>query len=101
MADAEAALAEMMVNGRGGPRDSFTAIALFQKAAREGHVGAMFALGVLYSGGHDIPANRSVAQHWFQAAAERGNSCAQVILSRYYPERGGGDNISVGSRPEL
>jgi hypothetical protein len=46
MAEAEAALAEMMVNRRGGPRDQSAATALFEKAARKGHVGAMFALGV-------------------------------------------------------
>jgi uncharacterized protein len=37
----------MMVNGRGGPRDQSTATALFEKAARKGHTGAMFALGAL------------------------------------------------------
>jgi TPR repeat protein len=44
MAEAEVALAEMMVSGDGGRRDPFTARALLEKAAQKGHVGAMSAL---------------------------------------------------------
>lgn len=79
IADAEAALAEMMVNGRGGPRDQLAAAALFEKAAGKGHVGAMYALGMLSDGGH-TPA---VAQRWFRAAAERGHAEAQKMLGQY------------------
>jgi len=43
--EAQVALAEMLVNGRGGPRDTAAALELFAKAAVEGHSGAMFALG--------------------------------------------------------
>ena len=52
MLDAQVALAEMLVNGRGGPRDLAGAVKLFEKAAAQGHSGAMFALGALHGGGH-------------------------------------------------
>ena len=51
--DAQVALAEMMVNGRGGPGSPAAAFELFQKAAAKGHSGAMFALGALHSGGNN------------------------------------------------
>jgi uncharacterized protein len=91
MANAQAALAEMMVNGRGGPCDPLTAVVLFEKAARKGHVGAMFALGVL-NGGHHGRANHTIAQRWLQAAADRGHGHAQMMLGshRERGQRGGG-----------
>jgi uncharacterized protein len=61
--DAQVALAEMMLNGRGGPHSPDSALELFQKAAQRGHSGAMFALGALYSGGHHLPPDRNSAQH--------------------------------------
>ena len=72
IADAEAALAEMMVNGRGGPRDHIAATALFERAAGKGHVGAMFALGFMSGGGYDVPTDRTVAALVSSEAAERG-----------------------------
>jgi TPR repeat protein len=45
------ALAEMMMNGRGGRRDPFTARELLEKAAQRGHVGAMSALNSDREGG--------------------------------------------------
>jgi hypothetical protein len=55
LGEAQTALAEMMVNSRGGPRDTATALKLFEKAAVAGRSGAMFALGALHAGGHDLP----------------------------------------------
>ena len=59
LADAQVALAEMMLNGRGAPRDPAAAQALFEKAAAQDHSGAMFALGALHAGGHNLPADRA------------------------------------------
>jgi hypothetical protein len=73
----------MMVSGRGGPKDHPSALVLFEKAAGRGHVGAMFAMGAMYGGGHDVPMDRVVAQRWFTAAAERGHAYAQMMLGRY------------------
>jgi TPR repeat protein len=73
----------MMVNGRGGPVDVPGALHLFEKAADEGHVGAMFALGALHGGGHQIPTDRKIAQRWLRSAAEEGHGYAQLMLGRY------------------
>ena len=56
--DAQVALAEMMVNGRGGPANSVAAKKLFEKAASKNHSGAMFALGAMCSGGKSLPIDR-------------------------------------------
>ncbi|HXT79621.1 MAG TPA: tetratricopeptide repeat protein, partial [Acetobacteraceae bacterium] len=81
--EAEVMLADMLLNGRGGPKDHAGALVLFQKAADRGHVGAMFAVGAMHGGGHEVPTDRAVAQRWFRAAAERGHPYAQMMLGRY------------------
>jgi TPR repeat protein len=58
-------------------------LALFEKAAARGHVGAMFAMGAMHGGGHEVPTDRAAAQHWFHEAAERGHAYAQMMLGRY------------------
>jgi TPR repeat protein len=45
--DAEVAAGEMLFNGRGGPPDKETAMALFRRAASADHAGGLFALKVL------------------------------------------------------
>jgi TPR repeat protein len=71
------------VNGRGGPRDHFEAARQFARAAELGHGGAMFGLGALYGGGHDVPMDRAAAFRWFRQAAERSHPQAQLMLGRY------------------
>jgi TPR repeat protein len=65
----------------GGPRSLAGALELFEKAADKENSGAMFALGALNSGGHNLPVDRPVAERWFRATAERGH--AQMMLGRY------------------
>jgi TPR repeat protein len=43
----------------------------------------MFALGAMYSGGHDIPVDRALAEHWFRVASELGHGQAQLMLGHY------------------
>ena len=66
----------MLVNGRGGAQDAAVAL----KPAAKGHRGATFALGAMYSGSHDIPDNRPLAEQWFRAAPSsamaRRNLCS-------------------------
>ena len=83
MVEAEVQLAELMLSGRGGPKDHPGALVLFEKAAGRGHVGAMFAMGAMHGGGHEVPTDRPTAQRWFHAAAERGHAYAQMMLGRY------------------
>jgi uncharacterized protein len=70
----------MAAAARAPPAD---ALGLFEKAAAKGHSGAMFALGALHGGGHDLSMDRKIAQRWFRAAAELGHGQAQLMLGRY------------------
>jgi TPR repeat protein len=83
MVDAQVVLGEMMLTGTGGACDPPGALALFEKAAANGHLAAMFATGVVYGGVHGVPANHGAAQHWFRAAAEHGHPAAQMMLERH------------------
>jgi TPR repeat protein len=83
MVEAEVQLAELLLTGRGGPKDHPGALALFERAAGRGHVGAMFAMGAMHGGGHEVPTDRQTAQRCFQTAAERGHAYAQMMLGRY------------------
>jgi TPR repeat protein len=76
-------LANLHLNGQGGPRDHEAARQLFERAANRGHVGAMFALGAMYGGGHDIPTDRERALAWFRAGTEKGHPMAALMLGRY------------------
>ena len=79
-----------MLTGRGGPKDHPAALALFEKAAGRGHVGAMFAMGAMHGGGHEVPTDRPTAQRCFRAAAERGHAVRPDDagpLSRTRPRR--------------
>jgi TPR repeat protein len=93
--DSQVALAEMLINARGGPPDAPAALRLCEQAAAKGHSGAMFALGAMYSGGHNIPEDRSRAAHWFRAAAELGHGQAQLMLGRYLRTGAAGTGMSV------
>jgi TPR repeat protein len=70
----------MVVAGRVSIRG---ALALFGRAGSRGHVSAMFALGAMDCGGHEVPTDRIIAQRWFRSAAERGHAYAQMMLGRY------------------
>ena len=91
----------MILNGRGGPSSPHEALKLFETAADKGHSGAMFALGALHAGGHALPVDRSLAQHWFRAAAERGHGHAQMMLGRYLTSGVAGDLDAAEGRKWL
>jgi TPR repeat protein len=81
--DAQVLLAHMMMTGQGGAKDHPAALALFENAAKRGHVGAMHAAGAMTDGGYEVPIDPAAAQRWFRAAAERGHPRAQMMLGRY------------------
>ena len=58
----------------------------------------MFALGAMFAGGHDLPADPQVAQRWFRAAAELGHGHAQLMLGRYLLAGDAGDMNSAEGR---
>ena len=73
----------MSLNGTGGARDHAESMRLFRKAAESGHIGAMFAVGAMFGGGHDVPEDRPEARRWYRMAAEKGHGHAQMMLGRF------------------
>lgn len=72
---AEAALGEILLRGDGLPRDDTRAVALLEKAARAGHSGAAFRLGMLLTHGENGVARDPVrAMSYFKAAAAGGEA---------------------------
>jgi uncharacterized protein len=80
---AQAVLAEMMLHGRGGPRDIAGAVQSFEAAAAGGHLGAIFALGVLYAGVAGVPRDLPQSEARLQEAAARGHAPAQAELKKF------------------
>lgn len=74
-----------------GIKDHPRALRLYHQAAEAGSADAMFSLGAMYGGGHDVPMNRFKARQWFVAGAEKGNSLAQYMAGRYYARGLGGE----------
>jgi uncharacterized protein len=81
-AAAKAVLAEMMLHGRGGPRDVAGAVALFEEAAAADHLGALFALGVLYAGVDSVTPDLPRSEAALRQAAARGHGPASEELDR-------------------
>ena len=99
MIEAQVMLADMLLSGRGGPRTTPPRWCCSRKPPVSGHVGAMFAVGAMYGGGHDVPWDRVAAQRWFRAAAERGHPYAQMMLGRYLARKLAGEqNIEEARR---
>ena len=72
--EAMVAAAEMLVNGRGGRAEPNVAHALFLYAAKHGHAGAHYALGVM--AGND----RSSAMQHFARAAALGHARSKLMV---------------------
>ena len=83
----------MLVNGRGGPRDLAGAVKLFEKAAAQGHSGAMFALGTLHGGGHGLPTTGEPRKNGSARRPKLGHGQAQLMLGRYLAN-GAGDELN-------
>lgn len=87
--------AEMQLQGRGTPRDPQAALALMEKAAQQGHVRAMSALGAVYAYGRDVPADYPKALRLLKSAALAGDMHAQNNLATLlYFGLGGERNLS-------
>jgi hypothetical protein len=56
----------------------------YEKAAAQGHTGAMFNCGVFYFNGNGVARDKAKAKGYFQKAASLGHDGAKNILSKYY-----------------
>ena len=82
---AEAQLGEMLLRGDGIAKDEKRAVALLEKAARAGHSGAAFRIGMLLAHGSSGVANDPVrALAYFRAAAAGGEKEAFFNIGAAY-----------------
>lgn len=72
---------EMLVQGRGIPKDARRGMALLEAAAASGHVGAQSLAGALYAFGQDMPADYTKALAYLRPAAQAGDMNAQNNLA--------------------
>ena len=80
--DAQALLAKLYIDGKGGvPQDFVLAAKWYAEAARQGHVGAQFGLGQLYAEGRGVRRDYVAAHMWFNLAASSGHSGAAAKRS--------------------
>ena len=89
--DAQYRLARIVHEGGEGIRRSArTAAILYEAAARQGHVRAMFAIGWAYDKGEGVIANQAAARRWYRRAAEAGHAGAMTALGLMYLSGRGG-----------
>ena len=76
-------LAEMNLNGLGGPRDPGAAVKWYEMAATSPNAHTMHLLGTLYrSGGLPGPDGKSKALSWFLLATAFGHGEAELLVRR-------------------
>ncbi len=72
----------MYADGTGGPQDDVAARTMFEKAAAQGHAGAMVWAGAFAEIGRGGPEDKAVARSYFTKAAALGNEEAKGRLKR-------------------
>lgn len=77
-------LANLYMNGRGGPRDPVQAARWYTHAAQQGHALAASNLGVLFANGWGVGKNDVESVKWFRRAAEQGDGAGQANLGVMY-----------------
>ena len=80
--EAQYQLGMMMAEGEGGPKDNVSARALFEKAAAQGHAGALERMGEFARNGRGGPKDASAAKAYYEKAALLGNEDAKAALKR-------------------
>jgi TPR repeat protein len=81
-AEAQYQLGMMMADGTGGPKDDVAARALFEKAAAQGHPGALERMGAFAQSGRGGAQDSSAAKAYYEKAATLGNEDAKAALKR-------------------
>jgi len=81
VAEAQAVYAQMLLDGAGCAKDEPAAVAMFYKAAVQGHVMAMNMVGRCYDLGWGLAIDKARAAEWYRAAADRGLDWAMYNLA--------------------
>jgi len=72
----------MTAEGVGGPKDDAAARALFERAAAQGHSGALERMGAFAQSGRGGPQDSAAAKAYYEKAAALGNEDAKEALKR-------------------
>lgn len=80
--EAQYQLGMMLAEGEGGPKDDVSARALFEKAAAQGHAGALERMGEFTRSGRGGPKDSSASKAYYEKAALLGNEDAKAALKR-------------------
>lgn len=92
LADAQAALGQMLLDGDGLQQDQRAAIGWFHKAAQQGHTLAINMIGRCFDLGWGVAVDKVRAAQWFKLAADRGldwgmyNYATLLALGQGVPE---------------
>jgi TPR repeat protein len=81
-AEAQYQLGLMTADGIGGPQDDVMARMLFDKAAAQGHPGALERMGAFAQSGRGGAQDSSAAKVYYEKAVALGNEEAKVALKR-------------------
>jgi uncharacterized protein len=68
--------------GIGLPKNAATAIVWYERAAENGHIGAMTHLGELSEAGIAVPQDFASARRWYEKAADLGGAAAMDSLAK-------------------
>ena len=83
-ADAQYAVAIMLLQGSEIQQNYSESLKWFQAAANQGHTGAEVNLGLLYKSGRGVLQDYTHAAQWFHKAAVKGNPEAEYHLASLY-----------------
>ena len=82
--EAQVALAEVYLEGRGVPVDYVEAAKWYRKAAEQGDASAQTNLGTMYERGLGVPQDYTESAQWYRKAADQGVSAARFQLGMLY-----------------
>ena len=86
-------LAKACESGKGTPRDTKRAFALYKNAAESGYINAMHSLGRCYENGIGTEKDLDKALQWYSKAADKGMSFAYRNAAELYEKKGGEENL--------
>ena len=81
-AEAQYQLGLLLAEGAGGPQDDAGARALFERAAAQGHAGALERMGAFAASGRGGPKDSDAAKAYYEKAAALGNEDAKAALKQ-------------------